>query len=60
MKMIDDEMRDMVMMSKDTRNAIREMNEAFSGEHETEFIAEEQNNKIKVQKVTRRRTFDRM
>lgn len=58
--MIDDEMRDMVMMSKDTRNAIREMNEAFSGEHETEFIAEEQNNKIKVQKVTRRRTFDRM
>lgn len=39
MKMIDDEMRDMVMMSKDTRSAIREMNEAFSGEQETEFIA---------------------
>jgi hypothetical protein len=61
MKIIDDEMRDMVIMSKDTRSAIREMNDAFSGEQETEFIAEEHNNKIKVQKVvTRKRTFDRM
>jgi hypothetical protein len=32
MKLIDDEMRDMLMLSKDTSNAIREMNEAFAGD----------------------------
>lgn len=46
MRVIDDEMRDMLSMSKDTRGAIREMNEAFAGDQETEFITEEQDNKI--------------
>jgi hypothetical protein len=32
MKLINDEMRDMLMMAKDTKSAIREMNEAFSGD----------------------------
>ena len=35
MKIIDDEMRDIIMVSKDTRSAIWEMNEAFSGDNET-------------------------
>lgn len=39
--MIDDEMRDMMLMSKDTFGAIREMNEAFSGENQTEYLAQE-------------------
>ncbi len=60
LKMIDDEMRDMLMMSQDTRSAIREMNEAFAGDNQTEYIAEERNNKIKVSKVTRKRTLDRL
>ena len=60
MKMIDDEMRDMLMMSKDTRGAIRDMNDAFKGDQETEFVAKEQGNKIKVQKITRKRTLDRL
>lgn len=32
MKLIDDDMRDMLNMAKDTRSAIREINEAFSGD----------------------------
>jgi hypothetical protein len=32
MKLINDEMRDMLMMAKDTKSAIKEMNEAFSGD----------------------------
>jgi len=32
MKLIDDDMRDMLMMAQDTRSAIREMNEAFAGD----------------------------
>jgi hypothetical protein len=32
MKMINDEMRDMLMMAKDTRGAIKEMNAAFLGD----------------------------
>lgn len=45
--MIDDEMRDMLMVSKDTRSAIREMNEAFKGEGtETEYIAQDIGSKI--------------
>jgi hypothetical protein len=34
MKLINDEMRDMLMMAKDTKSAIREMNEAFSGDQD--------------------------
>jgi len=47
-KMIDDEMRDILIMSKDTRGAIREMNEAFKGDGDQEslFVAEEHNNKL--------------
>lgn len=60
MKLIDDDMRDMLMMAQDTRSAIREMNEAFAGDQETEYIAEEKNNKIKVKKVVRKRTVDRV
>ena len=62
-KMIDDEMRDMLLMSKDTRGAIREMNDAFKGEGdlESQFVAEEHNNKLQVRKViTRKRTLDRL
>lgn len=61
--MIDDEMRDMLLMSKDTRGAIREMNDAFKGESdlESQFVAEEHNNKLQVRKViTRKRTLDRL
>lgn len=32
MKLINDEMRDMLSMAKDTKGAISEMNAAFSGE----------------------------
>ena len=32
MKLINDEMRDILLMAKDTKSAIREMNEAFRGE----------------------------
>jgi len=32
MRLLNDEMRDMLMMSRDTKTAIREMNEAFTGE----------------------------
>ena len=47
--MIDDEMRDMIMVSKDTRSAIREMNEAFKGENtETEYIAQDVGSRIQV------------
>lgn len=60
MKLIDNEMNDMLSMSKDTRSAIREMNEAFSGDQEVEFITEESNNRLKVLKKTRRRTVDRV
>jgi hypothetical protein len=53
--MIDDEMRDMLMVSRDTRSAIREMNEAFKGEGtETEYIAQDIGSKIQVQKIVRR------
>ena len=32
MKVINDEMRDILMMAKDTKGAIQEMNDAFKGE----------------------------
>lgn len=59
MKLINDEMRDMLMMSKDTRGAIREMNDAFTGDADVEYIAQVHNNKTKVKKVARRKTVDR-
>lgn len=32
MRVIDDEMRDMLMMANNTQDAIKEMNEAFEGD----------------------------
>jgi hypothetical protein len=59
MKMINDEMRDMLMMAKDTRGAIKEMNAAFAGYQEVDYVAEVRNKKTKVKKVTRHKTVDR-
>jgi hypothetical protein len=59
MKMINDEMRDMLMMAKDTRGAIKEMNAAFAGDQEVDYVAEVRNKKTKVKKVTRHKTVDR-
>ena len=54
MKMINDEMRDMLMMAQDTSGAIKEMNEAFSGEQEFDYITTvTKGNKTKVRKVRR-------
>lgn len=40
------------MMSSDTRGAIREMNEAYDGEHEISYHAKvDRNDKLKVSKV---------
>lgn len=50
LRQIDDEMRDMLMMANDTRSAIREMNEAFEGDQEVEYIAEQVNDRLKVHK----------
>ena len=60
MRQIDDEMRDMLMMANDTRSAIREMNEAFEGDQEVEYIAETVNDRLKVHKQKRKRTHDRL
>ena len=38
LKQINDEMRDMLLMAGDTRGAIKEMNEAFNGEAEFDYV----------------------
>lgn len=53
-------MRDMLMMANDTKSAIREMNEAFEGDQEVEYIAETVNDRLKVSKQKRKRTHDRL
>jgi hypothetical protein len=59
MKIINDEMRDMLMMSKDTKSAIQDMNAAFAGDQDVEYIAQVHGNKTRVKKVARRKTVDR-
>ena len=59
MKLINDEMRDMLMMAKDTKSAIKEMNEAFSGELVVDYVATVRGKKTKVSKISRRQTVDR-
>lgn len=54
MKLINDEMRDMLMMAKDTKSAIKEMNEAFSGELVVDYVATVRGKKTKVSKISRR------
>ena len=54
MKMINDEMRDMLMMARNTEGAIKDMNEAFAGDAEFEYIQQKmKNGKNKVKKVAR-------
>ena len=56
-KVINDEMRDMVQMSKDTYGAIRQMNEAFNGETEFKYVAKvDRANKTQVEKVEVKKT----
>lgn len=38
MQLLNDDLRDMLMMARDTKTAIREMNEAFSGDNENEYV----------------------
>ncbi len=38
MQLLNDEMREMLMMAKDTKSAIREMNDAFKGDQESDYI----------------------
>ena len=61
MRHLNDEMRDMLMMSRDTKTAIREMNEAFSGEQESDYIhfKDSKTKKSKVKKVVRQKTMER-
>lgn len=56
MKLINDEMREILLMAKDTKNAIREMNEAFRGDQEVEYVVTKHKNKTKVSK--RKKTVD--
>lgn len=56
LKQINDEMRDMLMMAGDTRGAIKEMNEAFDGEQEFDYITQvTKSGKHRVKKVSRKR-----
>ena len=51
-KIIDDELRDLKMMSGDTIAAIREMNDAFEGEQEINYTATvDKNDKLTVTRV---------
>ena len=61
MRLLNDEMRDMLMMSRDTKTAIREMNEAFTGEQESDYIhfKDSKTKKSKVKKVVRQKTVER-
>lgn len=61
MRLLNDEMRDMLMMSRDTKTAIREMNEAFTGEQESDYIhyKDSKSKKSKVKKVVRQKTVER-
>lgn len=60
MKVINDEMRDMLMMAQDTSGAIKEMNEAFKGDNEYDYISTmTKNNKTKIKKVRRQKTVER-
>jgi len=48
-KIIDDELRDLAMMSGNTRAAIREMNGSFEGEQEVNYTANvDRNDKLRV------------
>ena len=59
MKVINDEMRDILMMAKDTKSAIQEMNDAFKGEQEVDYVPVVKGNKVRVKKVARRKTVER-
>lgn len=59
MKLINDEMRDMLMMAKDTGGAIKDMNSAFAGDAEFDYIPQTKGKKTKVRKVMRQKTVDR-
>lgn len=56
LKQINDEMRDMLMMAGDTRGAIKEMNEAYAGEQEFDYVNQvTKSGKHRVKKVARKR-----
>ena len=56
MKQINDEMRDMLMMAGNTRGAIKEMNEAFAGEQEYDYVEQvSKSGRHRLKKVSRKR-----
>jgi hypothetical protein len=61
MRLLNDEMRDMLMMARDTKTAIREMNEAFTGDLDSDYIQfkDAKTKKSKVKKVVRQKTVER-
>jgi hypothetical protein len=59
LKKLNDDMRAMLKTAQDTRSAIREVNEAFHGEQEFDYIAQIKGRKTRVKKVARRKLTDR-
>lgn len=55
MRSLNVEMNEIMRMANDTSDAIKEMNEAFQGETETEFIATQIQDRLEVQKVSKRK-----
>lgn len=49
-------MRDMLLMAGDTRGAIKEMNEAFNGEAEFDYVEQRtKTGRLRIKKVAKRR-----
>lgn len=61
MQLLNDEMREMLMMAKDTKSAIREMNDAFKGDQESDYIQfrDSKSKKSTFKKVVRQKTVER-